>query len=238
MKKFLYVFTLCMFLSPLFASGDDGNEKSIYFCTKDIDALQSIAAENKDNDGFKNLIVYKKLNNELHAFLRHCFFVFAKKISDNNDGTLTLKVMETYGYGSDNFDTASKGGRAYPEADVEKKVVSCVPIIKNTDLTTESGDIYDKWAGVLRAMDKETDNPYNTFGHNCCTVAYGVVKNIKGNLEQIDPSTFNLYGVGIIWGQTLGYITDLTSSSSSGSSIKANKTHFVSDSEEEKKEEL
>jgi hypothetical protein len=216
MRRLTFVFAAFVYcvvlLLPSFAFGKIEKPQAIYFCTKDIDALQSVAADNKYNEGFKNLTVYKKLNNEYHAFLRHCFFVFATTTKET-DEILNLGSVKTYGYGSDDFATASKGGRSYPETDVPNKVISCVPIIKSGELTKDN-DIYDKWTDILRMMDEEADKTsYNVLGHNCCTVAYKIANDIQGNITQIDPNAFNLYGLGITWGDTLGGVSDFTSSS-------------------------
>ena len=198
MKKSLCAFMMGILLLPSFAFGK--NNHGIYFCTKDVDGLTSIAQPNENNKGFEDLAAYTGLDNEMHTFARHCFMVFAKKIEEN-EKILKLKTINTYGYGSSGDNSYGKEGLAAPERDVKNRPVSCVLILDEADLK-DGEKIHYKWADVVEIMDNEVVNPisnkqinYNLIGHNCCTVAYKAVIGIGGHIENIDPTSFNMYGL-------------------------------------------
>jgi hypothetical protein len=227
------------------------DDKSIYFCTKDIDAVQSSPASstgnNKENDGNVHMNVYFPLENDKHNVLnlRHCFMLFGTEVKNENS-KVSLKDVTTYGYGVPNPNPSqySKGGGTYIEKGLEQKVVSCVPVLQKSKMR-ENENIYDKWGKVLETMDREAkESLYNTAGHNCCSVAYKAVEAIAGDLSKIDPGNFNLYGLGIVWGATIGAITDniglsLHSSSLLSSTISAKIKDFtVSNEKNEKRDDL
>jgi hypothetical protein len=61
------------------------NGESIYFCTKDLDILKSIANENpaNNNTGKGQYCAANKLNSTLLTKFRHCFVMIARKIRGN-----------------------------------------------------------------------------------------------------------------------------------------------------------
>lgn len=218
------------------SSAKAAHEKDIFFCTKDLDSLQSspgsITGSNVNNNGNANMQTYFPLENDKHNVLnlRHCFVTFAS-IETKEDSILTLKQVQTYGYGANPAPEGhKKTGDAYEESGLQKKIVSCVPVLESSKLKLQgSGEsIYQKWAKITEVMDKETDAAnYNTIGHNCCSVAYHAVKEAEGDLSHIDSSNFNLYGMGIRWGQSIGNITDyLTVSTHNSFQFLASATFF------------
>ena len=242
-KKSILIFGF-MAQSFSIASANDVDDEKIYFCTKDLDSLQpsptSITGSNTANAGGINMQVYHPLKNDKHNILnlRHCFMLFGtlKKIEDNK---LFLSSVTTFGYGGNpNPEQNKKTGGVYQEPDLENKVVSCVPVLEKSKLRNHE-DIYDKWATVLRTMNKETKREdYHTLGHNCCSVAYKAVEAIGGNLSNIDHTNFNLYGLGInygpgivAWSNTLsspisylsGFFVKSVNFSSNSSSFNPNK---------------
>jgi hypothetical protein len=240
-RPYLLAASCSALLSTTAARG--ATEKDIFFCTKDLDALQSspasITGSNLDNPGtIDDMQAYFPLENDAHTIfnLRHCFVAFAK-VEKKVDQILRLTQVNTYGYGANpNPAEYQKTGDAYREVGLDKKVVSCVPVFESAKL--QPGEIYDKWSSVMRIMDEETDAAhYNTIGHNCCSVAYHAVEKSGGNLSAVDPSCFNLKGMGIIWGQTIGNITDyLTVSTFNGMTFLATFYNFSSSSSEPSQE--
>ena len=65
--------------------------------------------------------------------------------------------------------------------------------------------IKKKWNGITRTMDFEKlKSPYNLGINNCCTVAYkGAATLFDSNenkvREKVNPKTFNVYGMGVVW---------------------------------------
>ncbi len=215
------------------------SQKSVYFCTKDLDSLQSspesVTGQNPDNKGNLEMQVYFPLENDKHTVFnfRHCFVTFAS-IDKVDKGVLHLKHVRTYGYGGNpNPQEHKKTGGAYHEPNLEGKVISCVPVFESSALSNSSEDIYDKWTKINRIMDEETESAnYNTIGHNCCSVAYHAVKHAGGDISNINPSNFNLYGMGIHWGQTIGNVTDyLTVSTHNSINYVANIVNLSAQSE-------
>jgi hypothetical protein len=231
--------------------------KDIFFCTKDLESLQSspvsVTGSNHANLGTEDSMqVHFPLNNDKHNTfnLRHCFVAFARvdKRVDNIVGSiLHLTEIQAYGYGGNpNPTEQEKTGGTYPEPGLDKKVVSCVPVLESSKLT-DPDEIYQKWGVILQAMDSRRKVNYNTIGHNCCSVAYHAVEQAKGDTSSIDPTCFNLMGMGIVWGQTIGEATDyLTLSTLTGGALSAVSKRFSSSSDnitsgqpaENKKEEL
>ena len=228
------ILAICL-ASISLSSPKSATERDIYFCTKDLDSLQSspgfITGGNANNDGNINMQAYFPLENDQHNALnlRHCFVTFAS-IETRGSSILSLKQVKTYGYGANsNPNEHKKTGGAYQETDLQGKIVSCVPVLESSKLKG-SEDIYDKWSGIMRIMDKEISAAnYNTVGHNCCSVAYHAIQSVGGDLSNVDSSNFNLYGMGINWGQTVGNITDyLTVSTHSGIQFLATIMNFSS----------
>jgi hypothetical protein len=61
-----------------------------------------------------------------------------------------------------------------------------------------------QWASIKRKMDLEKLKPYNLRKQNCCTVAYKGAATLFGHdenqvKEKVDPQTFNIYGLGVVW---------------------------------------
>ncbi len=139
----------------------------------------------------------------------------------------------------------SKNGGTYVKTGLENKVVSCVPIVIQSEL--KSGKkISHIWGDLTDAMREEAKKqPYNMAGHNCCSVAHKAVAAIyDGDLSTIgvNVNDFNLCGLGITWGYSLGKITDsigLSLNSSSGflnSSLVTVENFSCTSSEESDKE--
>jgi hypothetical protein len=237
MKKILCVFALYLFLLPSFAAatGNDDNEdrRAIYFCTSDVERLHSITAEQKKDVDMSDYVndpavisVYEGLNNNKHTFLRHCFFLLAEKMSSDAN-TITLKSSASLGYGSYGYGSMgtllNKHETYGKEEGLKNKTLSCVPVVEKNDLgliSSKSGknieDVYDAWSVILRIMDTVTGTKkYNVFGHNCCTAAYDILVKLVGYDEAtklVNPSEFNLRGLGILWGQWVGAVTESTAS--------------------------
>ncbi len=235
MKRILCTFACCLSLFSPFALAE---EQGVYFCTKDLDAMSSFSETNGNNIHEGNFIVYDDLNNPHNTKLRHCFMILATKIGEEH-GNLYLSRDAAFGYGSVDYVLRAKAGVVYDEPYIPRATVSCVPVFEKGDLVEiNNKDMFDVWLSVQRSMhDEQEKSEYNTIGHNCCTVAYQAVKDINGHLERIDATSFNLNGMGILWGQTLGTITSYVSSSSSSSPIivRANRKLFDSSSEASKK---
>lgn len=227
MKIFFHVFVCCMFLFSTFAIA--GNE-GIYFCTKDLDAMKAVSVENENNLGTSHFAVHNNLNNPYNTGLRHCFIVHATKIGEDKT-SLYLKVENALGYGSPDFALRAKTGGVYPEPIIKNATVSCVPVFEESDLKGQEEEIFDVWMKAYSSMYKKSKKfEYNTIGHNCCTVAYKAIKDIGGHLERINEKSFNMRGMGIVWGQTFSNIAGIFSSSSSSFPVivEASKKMFSS----------
>ncbi len=218
--------------STLFA---ETQQKDILFCTKDIDLMQSspgfVTSSNPNNPGNIDLQAYFPLENNQHNTfnLRHCFVAFAK-VEKKEGSILNLRQVQTYGYGaSPNPHEYKKTGGAYEESGLDMKVVSCVTVF-NSSTFSNPRDIRIKWANITETMDDETEaENYNTVGHNCCSVAYYAVEKAGGDLSQVNPTSFNVMGMGITWGQAFGNITDyLSVSTFNGIQFLGKVTNFSS----------
>jgi hypothetical protein len=91
---------------------------------------------------------------------------------------------------------------------VIKKEVCSNGVCNNSDSELKQAAILslmtEKWNAITWKMDLEKLNPYNLGKHNCCTVAYkGAATLFEGDeekvKEKVDPSTFNIYGTGVVW---------------------------------------
>ena len=155
-------------------------------------------------------------------------------------GDSPLTEVETRGYGiplnAPPQQGYSKAGKDYKEEGLEGKVVSCVSILNKSLIEKQNAeenqtqDIYDRWANILMVMNEESEAAnYNTIGHNCCSVAYYAAWKARAELSSVNPKNFNLVGMGIIWGQTLGNATDYLTllSSSSGLVFKGENIKFT-----------
>ena len=62
-----------------------------------------------------------------------------------------------------------------------------------------------KWVDIESKFKIESlRKSYNLGSHNCCTVAYRAAatlfdNNVSKLREKVDPTTFNIYGSGVVW---------------------------------------
>jgi hypothetical protein len=66
------------------------------------------------------------------------------------------------------------------------------------------GNLIDKrWDNIEKVMKLETLKPYNLGKHNCCTVTYKAAATLFSSEKElhtkVDPTTFNIYGSGVVW---------------------------------------
>lgn len=241
-------YILPTFITILMTSSVAQSSEEILFCTKDIDALQSIASSNHHNQGTTaSMNVSGSLENDQHTALnaRHCFLALAY-VERQENGFLLLSDLSTRGYGSSNAphnDGSSKTGNAGIEENLEKKVVSCVSILNGSMLAKQNEakqlneTIFNRWAIVLQATSKSArERDYHTIDYNCCTVAYKAAQKAGANLTHVNPTGFNFGGMGIAWNTTT--ITESVLLSSSPSSSFMTKEIKFSEPKEEKKTDL
>lgn len=89
---------------------------------------------------------------------------------------------------------------------IRKKVCNGENICNSNDIEKKatSGLIKKKWDRVVREIDIETLIDYNLGTHNCCSVSYRAAAtlfddSINKVVEKVDPTTFNVYGTGVVW---------------------------------------
>jgi hypothetical protein len=61
-----------------------------------------------------------------------------------------------------------------------------------------------KWNKITETMGEEQLVPYDLGIHNCCSVAYRAAATLFGGdiskvRDKVDPSTYNIYGMGVVW---------------------------------------
>lgn len=212
MIKYILLFACCTFLFSPIAIAE--NSKSIYFCTRDLDAVSSFSIENENNLGDHFFAVHKNIDNPYNAELRHCFMAYATKLAEDEDNSY-LNVESALGYGSEDSASRAKEGGVFPEPIIAKATVSCVPVFEEADLSkTNKKKMHEIWTMVYGSMFNEAESEeYNITGHNCCTVAYKATMDIEGHLERINKDSFNIKGMGIVWGQTFAALSGFSSSS-------------------------
>jgi len=159
--------------------------------------------------------------------LKHCFFMHGEvsgskaKKADGKGDTINLRIIDTIGYGSvGRLEREGVVGGENKEVMANSKI-SCVPVVKKIDIqnkTTTNLDgsqreftTYDVWAQIVSLMEASTTakskdkKKYGGCNNNCCTIAYNVLVSMLGNNkdkanELIQPTSFNMYGLGIVWG--------------------------------------
>lgn len=239
-----YFFLVC----AVRAENQPNNGESIYFCTKDLDVLHSVAIENPaNNDTEKGR--YCAANNFDSAILkkfRHCFLMLARKVKGNGHFYYLETDQALFGYGSEDSGSSatSKRGKARAETLVPGTAMACVPVLNQGDihgnnlLDTDGKErnMFYWWTVVQNYMDADaTENSYDTYTHNCCTVASNAIKKVGGHLEKINFASFN-EGYGIIdkEGMSLLKFIGLSAAVSwefgKGSSNKVSRFLFKSDS--------
>ncbi len=262
MKNFSLLAIASMAVSFSFA----GSKEGVYFCTRDLDVLPSDSTSatggNPNNKG--GIEAYHPLRNNKHSDQRHCFILHGTlqeehntkilhpednfKIYHRKDDKLRLTNIKTLGYGLADYPNpfGPNIGGAYQEDDLQNKVVSCVPIVEESE-STNSKDVHSNWLKAQEVMHDETAKPYHLGKNSCCSVVYKAAKTIyKGSesdlLKIIDPDSFNLYGLGITWGDGPGgemvNKIGLSSSSLSGYSVKIVNFSAQLFKKEEKKPDL
>lgn len=213
-------------------------EQAIYFCTKDINSAQFSLMKNpwpeKNYGKGAFLKIITKIDNNFQTNYRHCFMMLATKNGEDENGEIVyLNKEATRGYGGDGSNSAWSGivtrGAAYEEQDLDRIPISCVPILEINDIQKDSCNMYCKWGKLMETMKHRSRTDYHAMRHNCCTVAYGTTIDIGGHVERVDPKEFNIYGMGIIWGEKPSYVVDITSSFIS-SPIIASKKSFADSS--------
>jgi hypothetical protein len=188
------------------------------------------------------LNVSKKLNDTKITPIRHCFLALAKRIkSGDSTDTDVLAISTTKGYGwyGSKLD---KNGISNEEnlPHLSKKYVACIPVIKKGDLLKDTRgrdirDMIDVWGDVIYVMDAESEQSYNGISHTCCTAAYttliklfnatffeetgnkvDALKKANEKVEAlINPTSFQAGGLGMVYGQWIGFVAGSSYSSAS-----------------------
>lgn len=157
---------------------------------------------------------------------KHCFFMHGEVANgeakiDREGETINLRIIDTIGYGSvGHLEREGVVGGENKEVMSNSKI-SCVPVVKKIDIQNKSTTnfdgsqreftTYDVWAQIVSLMEASTTakskdkKKYGGCNNNCCTIAYNVLVNMLGNNkdkanELIQPTSFNMYGMGIVWG--------------------------------------
>jgi len=122
------------------------------------------------------------------------------------------------------------------------------------------GLIKKKWNKVVERIDIETLVNYNLGKHNCCSVAYKAAATIFDDdiskvMEKVDPTTFNVYGTGVVWSwrndiigsswdlMELSYsssskVADISSNKEQGFDYDSSRNEQIEDREGKNKDEL
>ncbi|MEI6806436.1 MAG: hypothetical protein WCK49_08030 [Myxococcaceae bacterium] len=165
----------------------------------------------KDEDG-----------SECHYIWRHCFLVQAehlREVTIQGKRLLNLKTLDSQGFGGAGETVENEGieGRfsesavVYPEGILaddgpRNSTISCQLIYSEVDVkeselekydTTPHGVVGIKWIYVKEAMRQSTENGYDPFSHNCCTVAIDALKNVNPDIEKVIPIDEINFGLGL-----------------------------------------
>lgn len=169
MKKiFCYLLLLNILLSSfvVFAnsnySPNEDESMGIYFCTKDLHALESSSAKEDKYIKHGDIFVKRSLDNGYHTFLRHCFLIvgdtYKKRtlivspsvdketnlnISSPSDSKnfrewLQLRIIDSAGYGlpvrGSKIGSIQSETWLYNKEELKKFTVSCAPILEENKL--------------------------------------------------------------------------------------------------------
>lgn len=202
MKKILYTALFAIATSSLALGVTD--QKEILFCTKNLQDpsfYPSVSAPpvSPGHAHITQLDAYDVLNHGQHGAvvdLRHCFMAMAS-VNKTRDGVVTLSELQTQGFGQiTNPQPGQRTGGIYQEWWRGDEVVGCVSVLS----VKKEASPYKIWIEVLEYMDNAAlQQDYSPTDYNCCTVAYGAANHIGGNMDAIDPTSFNLLGIGIVW---------------------------------------
>lgn len=200
MKKILFLFISCI-LPLSYCFGEEDDNRSVYFCTKDLDALRSVAKENKENIGTTKdeYCVHKEISNNVNLKFRHCFLLLAQKIKVNDKFYYLKTDQAPFGYGSEESGLLTpKRGTARAEEIEPGTTIACAPVLDKKDIKgklfdgADEEDMFYWWTKIQNLMNKDAKTAdYDTFKHNCCTVAFDAIKKVDGHLERINFSNFN-----------------------------------------------
>ena len=185
-------------------------EEGVYFCTKDIDVLHSAApqvSEDINPDTDRSLYcATNDFNDKLFTEFRHCFLMIAKKIEENGDYCLLKTDHALFGYGSEDSGSSpprSSNGIARAETITPGIPIACVLVLSQDDIENKLHEgkkrrMFFWWTQIMNHMDEDANNnQYETFKHNCCTVAADAIKKVGGHIERINFASFNK-GYGVI----------------------------------------
>ena len=202
MKKTLCTVTVAIAMSSLVWG--ETTRRDVLFCTKNLGdpsfypsvSTPPIAAGYAHR---KQLDAYNVLNHGQHGSVvdfRHCFMALAS-VNKKHDNIMTLSELQTQGFGQiPNPQPGQRTGGVYQEWWNGDEVVGCVPVLSFREGTSP----YKVWVEVLEYMaDAAHQQDYSPTDYNCCTVAYDAASHVGGDMTAIDPTSFNLLGIGIVW---------------------------------------
>lgn len=135
-----------------------------------------------------------KLYNQHNTIFRHCFVMLGQQDNDRKEEINRRGYLEEYRYfkkkATYNF-FGTPNGADTAEERLRGQIVSC-QAIKSFDNGNEA---FNDWNKILKYFENEKSKGYNAIAHNCCTVAYGSIFEINGDISEIDQLSFNL-GIG------------------------------------------
>lgn len=250
-RSISFSFVIIMIFLAIFVKAEDlvdvyDDNEGIYFCTKDLDVLNSVTTKVPENNNTDKgrYCAANKLDSELLTDFRHCFLMIAKKIKGNDSFYYLESDQAPFGYGSEDSGLSSSGGsenslnsppskqgKARAEMIATGTAIACVPMLGQDDIKNKAVDgkvksMFYWWTAIQNIMHESANKKlYNTFSHNCCTVASEAIGKVGGHLENINFLSFNEgYGTmdrkEISLLEFLGLATKLSSEVSSASSGK------------------
>lgn len=187
-KSFLSLFVVYFLFQTSYVCSQHSSE-AIYFCTRDLDNGFSTAGVEEENIGNAYIKVIPNIGNSENTILRHCFMMHGVKVKSKSSHDY-LSSRTTLGF----FYDSEINEAIYANEELSNQVVSCTPVrVINKG---EKGTFI--WNDIANFYNSEILKGYNTFSHNCCTVAYNSISAVGGDNSAIDPRSFN-FGVGIRW---------------------------------------
>jgi len=200
MKNLLLTAAIILASASMGAKADE----SILFCTKSLpDPSFQPSLSNPPAAAGQiqqaQMDAYDTLGHGQHGSvvdLRHCFMAKAF-VEQKYDGVMTLTALQTSGYGQRaTLLPNQRTGVTYQEGWYGDEIIGCVSVLTVSDEQL-ADETWRKTTDYMRNAARQQD--YSPTDHNCCTVAYGAVQHIGGDLSYIHPHRFNLMGIGILW---------------------------------------